>query len=29
LCGFYGMVSMTLNGFDVELPDGADYPFPR
>ena len=29
LCGFYSMVSMTLNGFDVELPDGADYPFPR
>ena len=29
LCGFYGLVSMTLNGFDVELPDGAEYPFPR
>lgn len=29
LCGFYGLVSMTLNGFDVPLPDGADYPFPR
>lgn len=27
LCGFYGMVSMTLNGFDVELPEGATYPF--
>ena len=22
-CGYYGMVSMTLNGFDVGLPDGA------
>ncbi|MEM9620270.1 MAG: carboxymuconolactone decarboxylase family protein [Pseudomonadota bacterium] len=29
LCGFYGAVSMTLNAFDVELPSGADYPFPR
>lgn len=29
LCGFYTMVSMQLNGFAVELPDGADYPFPR
>ena len=29
LCGFYGLVSMTLNGFDVELPPGAEYPFPR
>ena len=28
LCGFYGLVSMTLNGFDVELPDGATPPFP-
>ncbi len=27
LCGFYGMVSMTLNGFDVPLPEGATYPF--
>ena len=29
LCGFYTMVSMTLNGFDVPLPDGATYPFPQ
>ena len=28
LCGFYGLVSMTLNGFDVELPEGATPPFP-
>ena len=27
LCGFYGLVSMTLNGFDVELPKGAEKPF--
>ncbi len=27
LCGFYGLVSMTLNGFDVGLPDGASNPF--
>lgn len=25
--GFYTMVSMTLNTFDVPLPDGAEYPF--
>ncbi len=28
LCGFYSLVSMTLNGFDVPLPEGATYPFP-
>ena len=28
LCGFYALVSMTLNGFDVALPDGAEPPFP-
>ncbi|MEM7000429.1 MAG: carboxymuconolactone decarboxylase family protein, partial [Pseudomonadota bacterium] len=28
LCGFYGLVSMTLNGFDVALPEGATPPFP-
>lgn len=27
LCGFYGLVSMTLNGFEVELPEGAKPPF--
>ena len=27
LCGFYGLVSMTLNGFDVELPNGVEKPF--
>ena len=29
LCGFYTMVSMTLNTFDVPLPEGAEYPFIR
>lgn len=29
LCGFYTMVSMSLNAFDVELPAGSAYPFPR
>ncbi len=29
LCGFYTMVSMTLNGFDVELPAGAEPPFEK
>lgn len=29
LAGFYTLVSMTLNAFDVELPPGARYPFPR
>ena len=28
LCGFYGTVSMTLNAFDVDLPKGAEKPFP-
>ncbi len=27
LCGFYSLVSMTLNGFDVALPEGAQNPF--
>ncbi|MGI9597797.1 MAG: carboxymuconolactone decarboxylase family protein [Acidimicrobiales bacterium] len=27
-CGFYTLVSMTLNTFEVELPDGAEPPFP-
>ena len=27
-CGFYTLVSMTLNTFEVELPEGATYPFP-
>ena len=27
LCGFYTMVSMTLNTFEVPLPDGAELPF--
>lgn len=27
-CGFYTMVSMTLNTFEVELPEGAEPPFP-
>ena len=27
LCGFYTMVSMTLNTFQVELPAGAQNPF--
>jgi len=29
LCGFYGLVSMTLNGLDVELPAGAELPFQK
>ncbi len=28
LAGYYTMVSMTLNTFNVPLPDGAVYPFP-
>lgn len=28
LCGFYGLVSMTLNTFEVPLPEGAALPFP-
>jgi len=27
-CGFYTLVSMTLNTFEVELPAGAEPPFP-
>ncbi|MDA3040577.1 MAG: carboxymuconolactone decarboxylase family protein [Actinomycetota bacterium] len=27
-CGFYTLVSMTLNTFEVDLPDGAVLPFP-
>ncbi|MDH3680267.1 MAG: carboxymuconolactone decarboxylase family protein [Acidimicrobiia bacterium] len=27
-CGFYTLVSMTLNTFEVGLPDGAEPPFP-
>ncbi len=27
-CGFYTMVSMTLNTFEVQLPEGAEPPFP-
>ena len=27
--GFYSLVSMTLNGFDVDLPKGADAPFEK
>lgn len=29
LSGFYTMVSMTLNGFDVDLPAGAEAPFKK
>ena len=28
LCGFYGLVSMTLNSFDVGLPAGVQKQFP-
>jgi len=28
LAGYYTMVSMTLNTFQVSLPEGATYPFP-
>ena len=27
LCGFYGLVSMTLNSFDADLPTGVQKPF--
>ena len=27
LCGYYSTVSMTLNAFDVDLPEGARSPF--
>ena len=27
-CGFYSLVSMTLNTFEVALPDGVSPPFP-
>jgi 4-carboxymuconolactone decarboxylase len=27
-CGMYTLVSMTLNTFQVDLPDGAELPFP-
>lgn len=27
LVGYYTMVSMTLNSFEVPLPEGAEYPF--
>lgn len=27
-CGFYTLVSMTLNTFQVELPEGVEAPFP-
>jgi len=29
VAGFYTMVCMSLNTFDIDLPDGAEYPFPR
>jgi 4-carboxymuconolactone decarboxylase len=29
IIGYYTMVSMTLNVFEVPLPDGAEDPFPR
>ncbi|MBD3649034.1 MAG: carboxymuconolactone decarboxylase family protein [Pseudomonadales bacterium] len=29
LIGYYTMVSMTLNTFDVPLPEGAEYPWPK
>lgn len=29
LIGYYTMVSMTLNTFDVALPEGAENPFPE
>ena len=27
LCGYYSLVSMTLNAFEVDLPEGAEKPF--
>ncbi|MEM7099164.1 MAG: carboxymuconolactone decarboxylase family protein [Pseudomonadota bacterium] len=29
VCGFYVSVSMTLNAFEVDLPEGAEKPFPN
>lgn len=29
VAGFYVSVSMSLNAFEVDLPEGAEYPFPR
>ena len=29
LCGYYVAISMTLNTFDVDLPPGAELPFPK
>jgi len=29
VAGFYTMVCMSLNTFEVDLPAGAEYPFPR
>jgi 4-carboxymuconolactone decarboxylase len=29
LAGYYGLVGMILNSFDVDLPPGATVPFPR
>jgi 4-carboxymuconolactone decarboxylase len=29
VAGFYTMVCMSLNTFEVDLPEGAEYPFPR
>ncbi len=27
ILGYYGLVSMTINAFEVPLPDGAPEPF--
>ncbi|MDB5558357.1 MAG: hypothetical protein JWQ36_1291 [Enterovirga sp.] len=27
--GYYGLISMTINAFEVPLPDGVEEPFPR
>ena len=28
ILGYYGLISMTINAFEVPLPQGADQPFP-
>jgi 4-carboxymuconolactone decarboxylase len=27
--GYYGLISMTINAFEVALPEGATDPFPK
>jgi 4-carboxymuconolactone decarboxylase len=27
--GYYGLISMTINAFEIPLPDGSQDPFPH